>query len=342
MFESKIFACVLYMLCFCCYVMNFSTAGVTAECNQFFPGKPWPTPKNANFVVKLCQTELKKVSANTCQLSNIFYPTLNVIPIEAIPRSPAYYATLFDTSSRTPLYSANTVTLYREKPPKRLCTSTLWKREAAGLCFKQPPKSVVYSDIANQNNLNLHGYNLKLCKEHQAVSNDYNNKNFHRGHLTPLSINRKNSAKWRATCTLTNAAPQYRQFNQGGWKSCELFVERFIRKYAPGEVVYIMTGVYGWIPDGGQVLKLNNRVTVPRYFWKALCYPGNTYDAFGFAFMRENTAIKNNQKYGKFVPLNQFAKSIFNDPQVFPANCANVPFQIVLQNINSVNVKRNC
>ena len=108
MFKNNIFAYAFYLLC-CCCIYRFSVAVGAAYCDEFFPGNPWPL-KNAASVVKLCQIEQTNISVNTCQRSIAFYPTLIDISVGTFQPT-VYYATLFDTYRRTPLYSANKVIL---------------------------------------------------------------------------------------------------------------------------------------------------------------------------------------------------------------------------------------
>ena len=328
MLKKTIFVYTFSILYCCCYMLNFLITAVPANCSNFFSGQVWPRPNNAISSVKLCQT----------QRSDKFQTV--------------YYATLFDTVLKTPLYSANIVTLNNKTNNKNPRTKNVyWKRVATGLCGNNPPHDAIYSEIAFVSK-------PQMCENLQAVDDDYTQKHskfqvkdyspkqcrwipqrwtFERGHLTPSSINRHKPAKERATFTLTNAAPQVKEFNKR-WYKCELFVENFIRKYAPGEVVYIMTGVYGSKTLGNQNWKLNKRVTVPYYFWKAVCYPGCNGQPFGFAFMRSNAIDPKSNEYQSFMTLNEFAAIVFNNnPRLFKNECMNVQYTKMENMLHSMN-----
>ncbi len=66
-----------------------------------------------------------------------------------------------------------------------------------------------------------------------------------------------------ATSTLTNAAPQNSDFNRNAWLRHEKAV---IEDLKSCDVAYVVTGV---VPDTNH--KINNRVTVSKYYWRATC-----------------------------------------------------------------------
>ena len=181
------------------------------------------------------------------------------------------------------------------------------------------------------------GFDIKYRKQ---INSKKMTLAFERGHLTPSHINLENQEKERSTFTLTNAAPQVKQFNIRWYHYCESFVEHFIRNNAPGEAVYIMTGVFVSIDKGDKILKLNNRVEVPRYFWKAVCYLGNTYTPFGFAFVRSNNVQQNSNEHRQFMTLGEFASRYFNNQQLFGRECTNVKYEEMEQKLSSNNF--NC
>ena len=152
-----------------------------------------------------------------------------------------------------------------------------------------------------------------------------------RGHLSPSHINGPNRAKMNSTFTLTNTAPQYAKFNKHSWRLYEVFTESFIKKHAPEEYVYIMIGVSGsnldesvkeiWLYGNST----NKRVKVPKYYWKAVCYPGNKQRSkkpWGFAFEKKNINKKVKPNYQSYVTLKKFAQNNFKDP-LFGPECMN-------------------
>ena len=243
------------------------------NCTQFFPGDYFPVPPyidRNNKVVKLCQND------------------------DGNP-STIYYATLFSTTDKIPIYSANVVNINDYQSKNEIISSSKWKRVATSLCNENPlPSYSFLSNIGSQRG--------KKCGDQQALDSDYyNNQRLERGHLTPDKINAKNPAKQLATYTLTNAAPQYKAFNGRWYHRVEKITEEIILRLSPGENVYIMTGTYGI----GTPPELNG-VRVPAYFWKAVCYPGNP--AWGFAIIRQNVYYEPSNQLSGFMTLANFAK----------------------------------
>ena len=310
---------VLLVFCsFSCCALQFSKEAHSnvVECNQYFHGKPWPQLKNTSnqHLVRLCQSKQGYDSS---------------IMLERAEKPITFYATLFDTYRRTPLYSANVVQLSARMPNYSRPAAYLWKRVAAGLCHISIPQTAIYSDITFVN-----ASTLESCKNLQAIEADYyrNNMNLDRGHLSPSHINCRNKAKNVATFTLTNAAPQYARFNRYSWKDYELHIEKLIRKLAPEEPVYILTGISGSALDknGKEIWLFGNttkkRVKVPGYYWKAVCYPGNeklNKTAWGFAYVKKNIDKVLSPNYKSYITLKKFAQKYFKDPPFGP-KCMNV------------------
>ena len=188
MLKITTFIYVLHLLCCCYYASEFSPPLKLVTCDEYFQGRPWPRPRDFDSPVKLCQTQLEN---NSLAIQELF-----ANPI-------VYYATLFDTHRRTPLYSANRVKLSSKPSIATRPSNELWKRVATNLCKKSVPQTTINSDINYVNNPDS-------CKTLQAVDDDYRNNNMHldRGHLCPSHINGPNEAKMNSTFTLTNAAPQ--------------------------------------------------------------------------------------------------------------------------------------
>uniref|UniRef100_I3K4F1 Uncharacterized protein n=1 Tax=Oreochromis niloticus TaxID=8128 RepID=I3K4F1_ORENI len=104
-------------------------------------------------------------------------------------------------------------------------------------------------------------------KNSQAVSEDYKHSGYTRGHLAPSGHQQTEENK-EATFTLTNIVPQMENFNKGPWNNLENeMAERF--KVCTSKM-YVITGV---IPYENNEPKINDRVTVPEYFWTASCCP---------------------------------------------------------------------
>ncbi|KAK3713734.1 hypothetical protein QZH41_008860 [Actinostola sp. cb2023] len=93
-----------------------------------------------------------------------------------------------------------------------------------------------------------------------------------RGHLTP-NADFAGEDQRELTMISTNIAPQWTIFNSGNWE----ILEKAVRAYAShmDRAVYVFTGTGGRAKNIGthEDIKLNNRIRVPRYFWKAVCDP---------------------------------------------------------------------
>uniref|UniRef100_A0A669C4Y0 Uncharacterized protein n=1 Tax=Oreochromis niloticus TaxID=8128 RepID=A0A669C4Y0_ORENI len=154
-----------------------------------------------------------------------------------------HFATLYDRNRRIPLFSAYILSPGGGpscRPP--LPETGVW----LGRYQKHPDQNV---------------------KNSQAVSEDYKHSGYTRGHLAPSGHQQTEENK-EATFTLTNIVPQMENFNKGPWNNLENeMAERF--KVCTSKM-YVITGV---IPYENNEPKINDRVTVPEYFWTASCCP---------------------------------------------------------------------
>ncbi|XP_064882072.1 uncharacterized protein LOC135574410 [Oncorhynchus nerka] len=168
----------------------------------------------------------------------------------------------------------------------------------------------------------------------QAVNKDYDNNNLslHKGHLFPCSYAPNNDTK-RSTFTLTNAVPQYQNFNQGRWSQMEGKVREALVKNCKDNnnmiKAYVVTGA---VPSNNNTL--NNRVNIPYLMWTAYCCYNNTKNWTVGAYWGENTngsgSILNLETLGKLeAKLNQ---SYNGTVKVFHDNC---PRNITVQQVNT-------
>ena len=281
-------------------------------CDDFFHGTPWPVLKKSSNLgsVKLCQTQLDSSS----------------------PTKPLY-ATVFSTVNRIPLYSANRVVLHAKDQCYPRPDPKYWNRVATALCQNIIPTNPVDSAIGSVNSSVL-----SQCKKLQAATHDYYDNTLHldRGHLSPNHINCRDEEKQLATFTLTNAAPQFADFNENSWRIYECVTEYTIINYVPGESVYIITGVFGSaLDESGKPLWLNgnsttgkNPVKVPGYYWKAVCYPGDARknrDPWGYAIVQKNENKKITPDCNQYITLKEFGQKYFVDPPFGP-DCMNAGF----------------
>ena len=287
-----------------------------ADCNNYFHGLPWPMPKDIDAtrddIVKLCQTE---------KIDNKFDTPL--------------YATLLNTKTRIPIYSANRVILLANQTVHRRPSESTWNRVVTGLCnIASLPKFPIFSNLDN-----VEGTAFEKCRKYQAVSADYhdNHMNIDRGHLSPNHINSRNIEKQLGTFTLANAAPQYSKFNENSWRIFECITEFTIIDFVPGEPVYILTGTYGsaldrygnpiWLNSNQSAVINKNPVKVPGFYWKAVCYPGNSNGKkpWGYALVEKNLDKLTGANYSDYITLKVFAQKYFLEPP-FGDDCMNADF----------------
>uniref|UniRef100_A0A673I941 Si:ch211-165i18.2 n=1 Tax=Sinocyclocheilus rhinocerous TaxID=307959 RepID=A0A673I941_9TELE len=161
-----------------------------------------------------------------------------------------YYATLYSVYHRIPLYSA-----YRFDPA----------------CSSDSGRPNVWH-LEPQNRRNQNDY-----KGNQAISSDYSDTGYDRGHLYPNSFQCGDGRT--ATFTLTNAAPMDPCFNRIQWGKSEKDLRKpstHLRKY-------------NIIPQR-EISEDPERVIVPSHIWTAVCYKHNSDDSksFSFGYIGEN------------------------------------------------------
>ncbi|TSY83959.1 Endonuclease domain-containing 1 protein [Bagarius yarrelli] len=164
----------------------FSLSEVTSftRCPQFFFREFFPT------ILK--DFRIAKRYEQICQCS-----------LDANDRPQYFYATLYDTINKIPVYSA-----YLDKG-NVMCMTT--QRHI-------PPSTQ---------------------GKRQALNSDYGNSSYEKGHLFPV-LHTHNRETMLATFTLTNAAPQYFKFNRGIWKAHE---GNLVPKLKKCKTAYVVTGV---------------------------------------------------------------------------------------------------
>ncbi|XP_039512657.1 endonuclease domain-containing 1 protein-like [Pimephales promelas] len=127
----------------------------------------------------------------------------------------------------------------------------------------------------------------------QAVKSDYEvsymlgNEEicYDKGHLYPVQ-HTHDEFSMLATSTLTNAAPQNSCFNQRKWNQHEKVV---IKDLESCSNAYVVTGV---VPDLTKP-KLNNKVPVSMYYWRATCCLKNSvYTGKGYFGPDNNNKVK--------------------------------------------------
>ncbi|XP_043098120.1 endonuclease domain-containing 1 protein-like [Puntigrus tetrazona] len=159
-----------------------------------------------------------------------------------------YYATLYDTSKKIPVYSA-----YKFEGVMGCTRTDTW--------YVEPQ----IDDITKGGNMDFsRTVYIQQRGLYQAVNSDYEGSGYDRGHLAPVYLANSQSCA-DATFTLTNAAPQTKCFNRIFWFEKEQSLANKLKKDCFSQQVYIVTGV---VPG---TTNIANRVNVPSYFWTAYC-----------------------------------------------------------------------
>ena len=246
------------------------------------------------------------------------------------------FASLFDTEGRIPVYTANVVVLDPDVPEAPRPSSYLWHRVSLTLCSmselpaKQPIQSIVGQPSNCETKVN--------CGKFQAVTEDYTKNPFScdRGHLSPNSINGQEEDKQVGTFTLTNAAPQFANFNRLSWREFECVAQAAILDLVPKEKVYILTGTYeSSIGHDGEELWMNaddsdgkNAIKIPGYFWKAVCYPGNEElgkEPWAYGLMEQNINYEKIADYNNYINIKEFSDKYFTS-DIFGPECMKAGF----------------
>ncbi|KAL6473334.1 hypothetical protein MHYP_G00168950 [Metynnis hypsauchen] len=147
-----------------------------------------------------------------------------------------YYATLYDTKQKIPVFSA-----YE------------FKRKEDCKVPRPKMKFLIDSQL-----------DIK-----QAFNADYDSS-YTRGHLYPVCHTDSEDAA-KSTFILTNAAPQEEKFNSKYWAKVEDDVRETLRKDClnKGKQAYVVTGVVPSREKDLKTLKDEGKVNVPTHFWNA-------------------------------------------------------------------------
>ncbi|RXN32625.1 endonuclease domain-containing 1 -like protein [Labeo rohita] len=142
-----------------------------------------------------------------------------------------YYATLYTVPQRIPLYSAYTFDSTCSNSAGR---TDIWHIEPQ---ISQP-------ESQNEHMVLEKDSNVSIIKENQAISSDYSDTGYDRGHLNPNSFQCNEGRT--ATFTLTNAAPMDACFNCVHWNSWESTLRKFLKNKLASDpglaTAYIVTG----------------------------------------------------------------------------------------------------
>ncbi|XP_063043364.1 endonuclease domain-containing 1 protein [Engraulis encrasicolus] len=154
-----------------------------------------------------------------------------------------FYATLYDTQSKIPVYSAYNLSHADTGRDDRWYVEPQLdggKVECMGGQHQIP--------IANRG-------------QRQALNRDYDGSGYDKGHLYPV-YHTSTPTAMLATSTLTNAAPQDPTFNRGRWRLAE---EKLVELSRDCLHAFVVTGV---VPGNKAI---GNGVRVAKHYWSALC-----------------------------------------------------------------------
>jgi DNA/RNA endonuclease G (NUC1) len=186
------------------------------------------------------------------------------------------YATMYSTADRIPIYSAY--------------ISSLGSTGRQDNTWKVEPQ---LTDSEEDGNMAVAG-NDNIYRNAQAVNSDYRLSNYDRGHLNPDLHNRNENKA--ATYTLTNAAPMKPEFNRDIWKQLESMTSSVLKGFCSDIcTAYHITGV---IVDRRSPVRINNRVSVPRFVWSVVCLVFRQSDRLvylGFGFRGEQNLNDNDR-----------------------------------------------
>uniref|UniRef100_A0A3B3DGQ0 Uncharacterized LOC112138909 n=2 Tax=Oryzias melastigma TaxID=30732 RepID=A0A3B3DGQ0_ORYME len=199
-----------------------------------------------------------------------------------------YFATLYSTAHRIPLYSAYTFSFACNNQDGR--KSGNWFIEPQ-LSQDEEPKFSTMPCMESYSSRDSDNIKVK-----QAIDEDYKYTGYDRGHLNPNSFQSNNGRE--ATFTLTNSVPMDACFNRVHWKKWEDAVKKILREQDPTGTAYLVTGAVpspinkiprqGIFDNPGE--RDFNRVSVPTHIWTAVCYihPTDKEESFSFGFIGVN------------------------------------------------------
>ncbi|HEY1055403.1 MAG TPA: DNA/RNA non-specific endonuclease, partial [Emticicia sp.] len=128
----------------------------------------------------------------------------------------------------------------------------------------------------------------KKVEGNSALSTDYSNSGYDRGHMVPAGDFKCCQDLMNETFYMSNICPQVPDFNRGIWEN----IESRIRGWAVrDEELYVVTGPV--LSKGMQTIGRYNQVAVPKSFFKIVLYynPKNPKNARAIAFLLPNEAL---------------------------------------------------
>ncbi len=130
-----------------------------------------------------------------------------------------------------------------------------------------------------------------------AIPADYYMSGYDRGHLAPAADMKFSEIAMSESFFMSNISPQKPKFNQGVWRKLENEVRRIVKHE---NSIFIVTGP---IFTGSSEHLGDNRVTVPKYFYKVLL-DASEPDVKGIGFILPNEP-SSQSIYSYAVPIDE-------------------------------------
>ena len=146
----------------------------------------------------------------------------------------------------------------------------------------------------------------KKTDNNSALSTDYSNSGYDRGHMVPAGDFKCCQDLMNETFYMSNICPQVPDFNRGIWEN----IESRIRGWAVRDKeLYVVTGPV--LSKGMKTIGRYNEVAVPRSFYKiVLYYPqDNPKKARAIAFMLPNEALFGKRMNSYVVPVDEVERT---------------------------------
>ncbi|XP_029819810.1 endonuclease domain-containing 1 protein-like [Manacus vitellinus] len=168
--------------------------------------------------------------------------------------SQRFFATLYDRQKRIPMYSA-----YKYEPGRFHAIHT-WTVEPQLIDDNLPQDMYTVQALER-------AYNITRAQimQSQAVSADYENSGWDRGHLNPNG-HHNTLASRNATFTLTNIVPMDEKLNRKAWKKYEQQTMRQKTKKCQNDKIFVIAGA---VPGNSSIA--GGRVNVPSHIWSGAC-----------------------------------------------------------------------
>ncbi|NXP06613.1 ENDD1 protein, partial [Thinocorus orbignyianus] len=182
-----------------------------------------------------------------------------------------YYTTLYNRDLRIPVYSA-----YHYDPGNATKPGNIWMIEPQLIGPGYP------NDMEKEKKI-MYDFNITLeeIMKTQAVSGDYKNEtDFDHGHMNP-SYHQSTYNSKKATFTLTNVVPQYKQLNNGQWQRYEL--QTMINETENCTTTYVVVGA---VPGNNYIA--GGRVNKPSHIWSSACCKTVNNQMKAWAVIAEN------------------------------------------------------